>query len=336
MDIKGLCATCANHSRLLDGYGFLRKKITKSQVAILMYHRVCDKSDNWSLEPFNPQNFERQIEYFCRNCEIVPLEKLAQCFQKGKSLPQKALAITFDDGYKDNYLYAYPILKKYHIPATVFLATGHIGTTELLWWDKVGYIIWHTIANPLVLEGLGSYPLQSEFEKFHAISAISERLKKMPDGQRRLAIEKLLSISGVDIPDDLGQKLILSWDDVSQMSNDGISFGAHSVTHPILTNMPLEQAKHEIIQSKKDIERKLGKETVAFSYPNGDFNLELAKFIRESGFSLAVSVSPSKLINLEDDIYALSRIGGDGDFNKFKVIFCGLWEDLQNILQLRR
>jgi len=136
LEIKALAAAIANHIAFLDAYGFIRRKFTKSQVTILMYHRVSPVKDSWSLEPLSPQEFERQITYFCRNYEIIPLEGLASCIRQRDTLPERAVIITLDDGYKDNYLYAYPVLKKYHIPAAIFLTTGNISTDKIFWWDK--------------------------------------------------------------------------------------------------------------------------------------------------------------------------------------------------------
>lgn len=300
-----------------------------------MYHRVCPKGDNWSLEPLSPQSFERQLEYFCRSYEIVPLEKLVQCIQQGKSLPEKAVAITFDDGYKDNYLYAYPILKKRHVPVTIFLATGYIGKDRLFWWDEVSYMINNTTAAQLDLDELGSYSLRP-LNRCRAGFIISEKLEDLPDARKNILIEKLTGICQVSIPPGLGQELVLSWDEVREMSNDGIAFGAHTVNHPSLTNMPFEQAKWEITQSKKDIEDKLGKEVRAFSYPDGKFDSEIVKFVKENGFTYAVSILHGKLISSKDNIYTLSRIEAFGDSNIFKVVFCGLWGDLQGILRRRQ
>ena len=115
--------------------------------------------------------------------------------QQGKSLPEKAVVITFDDGYKDNYLYAYPILKKHRIPATIFLATGHIDTGKLFWWDKVSYVIRHTNVGQLNLGELGTYSVQSDLDRFHTNFIITEGLKKLPNVRKNLLIEKLLNIS---------------------------------------------------------------------------------------------------------------------------------------------
>jgi len=333
MEMKGVTASIANHSGFLDAYAFLRRKLTKSQVAILAYHRVYPNKDNWSLEPTSPRTFEQQMEYFCRRYEILSLDKLVQYIHHGKSLPEKAVVITIDDGYKDSYLCAYPILKKNRIPATIFLVTGHIGTANLFWWDRVSYVIHHISVEQLSLDELGSHSLWSEPDKSRANLIVTERLKKLPEERKNLLIDKLFQLSGVEIPVDLGRELILSWDEVKEMSNGDISFGAHSVTHPILTNMPLEQAKYEIIQSKKDIEEKLGQRVTAFSYPNGDFNAELVSFIKETGFTCAVSISPNKLISPKDRLYGLSRIAAIENSNKFKGMSCGLWGDLKSILR---
>jgi len=336
MEIKSLAAKIANNSGFLDGYSFLRRNFTGSQIVILMYHRISPQNDNWSLKPLSPHNFERQIEYFCHNFEVFPLEQLVQRILQEKPLPKKAVIITFDDGYKDNYLYAFPILKKYHIPATVFLATGHIGTGNLFWWDKVNYAIQHTAIDRLDLDELGNYSLQSDLDRSHANFMITEKLKKLPNDNKEFLVKRIINDLNVDIPPDLGMKIILSWDEVREMSDDNIVFGAHTVNHPILTNLSLEQAKYEILQSKRDIEKELCKEVTSFSYPNGDFNAEIIELVKDNGFHYAVSVRPNKIIGSKDNIFTLGRIGAGEDFDKFKVAFCGLLGDTQRIFMKQR
>jgi peptidoglycan/xylan/chitin deacetylase (PgdA/CDA1 family) len=326
--LKTVGTATANHSGFLNTYAFLRRKLTRSQVAILLYHRVCPRNDNWSLRPLSPESFERQMEYFCRNYEIIRLDKLVEHIRQAKALPEKALVITFDDGYKDNYLYAYPILKKYHIPATIFLTTGHIGSSKLFWFDEIRYVIQLTPFSQLEFDKLGSYPLRTDIDKFRVSHIVIERLKKLPDERKRALIKKLINTCRVDIPANLGKGLLLSWGEVREMHDDGVAFGAHSVNHPVLTNLPLEEAKKEIIQSKKDIEEKLGQPVTAFSYPNGDFNPQIVEFTKDA-FACAVAVGMPKLITLKDSPYQLSRIITGEDFNKFNVVFSGLYQDLR-------
>ena len=170
MNIKGLLATASNHLNLLDAYGLLRRKFTKSQVAILIYHRGCPDRDSWSLEPLSSQEFQKQIEYFCRNHELLSLDQLVSYIRQRKTLPEKAVVITLDDGYKDNYLYAYPILKKYSIPVTIFLTTGHIGSGNPLWDVQVLCVIQNTTIEELNLSGYGNYPLRSRRDKAKAVN----------------------------------------------------------------------------------------------------------------------------------------------------------------------
>jgi len=299
-----------------------------------MYHRVCPRKDSWSLAPIIPEEFEKQIKYLSRNFEIIPLAGLSQLIRQRKNLPAKAVVITFDDGYRDNYIYAYLILKQYRVPATIFLTTGHISSDKLFWWDKVGFVIHHTNESHLNLNVLGDYSLQVQ-KQVLVSSQIIERLKRISEENKNRIIDKLVEDAKVNIPSGLARDLILSWDEIKEMCENGIDFGAHTVNHPILANMPLQQAKWEIIQSKKDIEKELGKEINIFSYPNGsfrDFNTDIMDFIKTSEFSCSVSFSSKKLISLNDNILALNRISGGENFDIVKAELSGFWGDAESIL----
>lgn len=331
MRIKELVASVANHSGILDSYAIVRRKLSRSQVAILAFHRVCPESAREEyLAPMNPENFERQIEYLHRNFRILSLDELVESIQCKKCLPDKAVVVTFDDGYKDNYLYAYPILRKYHIPATIFLITGCVDKGKLFWWDEVAYIVEHTSITHLDLSNLGVYSLQSEFQKSCVKSVVINKLKGLPEKKKNLLIERLRNLCRVEIPSDVVKRLVLSWNDIEEMHGSGIRFGAHTVNHPILTQLPSEQAKTEILQSKKDIEEKLETEVTSFSYPNGDFSSGIAELVRKSGFTNAVTLV-EKLTSSADCIFKLNRIVAPDDFNEFKVCICGLWGDLTRV-----
>jgi len=329
MNITGLVVSSAVRLGILDAYAFLRRRLAKCEIAILLYHRVSPEKDGWSHESLSPESFEIQMEYLSRNYKILSLDGLVDFVKSRKPPQEKAVVITFDDGYEDNYLYAYPILRKYHIPATIFLVTGHIDTGDLFWWDKVGYIIQHATINELNLGVLGDYSLKSEGDRHRATFIITERLKNLWEDRKSVLIKKMLDACHVEIPPDLGKKLILSWKEVKEMANGGVTFGAHSVNHYVLVNVPLEQAKNEVSQSKRDIEERLGKEVSAFSYPNGDYNADIVELVKASGYVCAVSMWPGGLISLKDCVYQLNRIRARENFYKFKATLCGLWGDLQ-------
>jgi peptidoglycan/xylan/chitin deacetylase (PgdA/CDA1 family) len=314
---------------ILDLYTFIRRKVSGSQVAIIQYHRVGPKSDNWSISPLSPEIFKKHVEYLSKRYEIVSLDEIARCIRQEKGLRQKAVAITFDDGYLDNYLYAYPILAQYKAPATIFLTTGHISSDKLFWWDKVGYIIQNTSETQIRLDELGSYVVSSIKDKMLAQERITEALKKFDEDQKNILINKLMVVAKTHIPDNLSPNLMMSWAQIKEMSENGIVFGAHTINHPILTNISLEQARLEIIESKIEVEKRIGKEVALFSYPNGNYNNKIAELVKNFGFVCAVSTTPQKLLSPRDDVLTLSRLGGGvRNMGMLKIQLSGLLGDL--------
>ena len=320
-------AAIANRAGLFDLYGSARRVLSKSEVVVIMYHRISAKRDDWSLESVTSDHFEKHIEYFCNNYRILPLEELATSLSEKKRAPQRSLVITMDDGYKDNYAHAYPILLKYGVPATIFLTTGHISTDELLWWDKVGYILHHTSTRRLRTDCLGRSLFKFAGDRSQLTRLIVKILTGMSEVERNSVIQGLSQTCGVEIPGDLGREMILSWDEVHEMSRNGVEFGAHSVSHPCLTRLPADQARWQINRSMSDIEARLGKAPKFFAYPAGDYDESTVEMVREAGFAGAVTTVET-WIDLEADVYMLGRIGAPEDLNEVRMKLCGLWGDL--------
>lgn len=315
----------------LHTYGSLRSRLVKQQAAILAYHRI-DKTTSypWSLTPVTPQDFEREIKYLRQKYQIISLDELSTALCDLKTIPPNTAAITIDDGYRDIYINAYPILKKYNVPATVFLTTGHISTGNLFWWDRIGYVVWKTKVKTLDLGELGTYHLTSDDDRLRVTSIVADRLKKAPLKQRDDFIDGLMKASGVAIPPNLGKELLLSWDEIREMSQNGISFGAHTVSHPILTRVSLGTAKKEILDSKRHIENELDQEVTTFCYPNGepgDFNDDIEKILKHNGFRCAVA-APTAFVSSKAQPYRLPRITGASSFDTFELLISGLYFDL--------
>lgn len=327
MDAKRLIARLANSSGILDAYSLVRRVVTKSDVAIMVYHRVCPNPEVRFTDSISPETFERHLHYLSRNYEIISLVDLVDHVQSRESPKDRVAAITFDDGYRDNYVYAYPILKRFHAPATFFLATGYIGGGRPFWWDQVSYLIQRTLTRRLDLGTLGSYWLESEENRSLASYMIIQRLKTVPDHERNVEIERLCALCETKVSSRVGEEMILSWKDVEEMDRHGMSFGAHSVSHGILTRMNFELARNEIVESKRQLEDRLGQAVTCFAYPNGDYSAELVQLVRTLGFKCAVSVFPCTLVSSRDDVYSLPRIPVCEDFDKFKGMLCGLWGD---------
>jgi len=278
-----------------------------------MYHHVCPgKGEHPNFE--SPEKFRVQMEYFSREWQVLSLDELAEYVRLGKSVPEKAVVVTLDDGYQDNYRYAYPILREYRVPATVFLTTSYVGSRDVFWWDRIDYAIQHTSRANLRLNELGAYSVRSEAEKTLAVGRITEKLRKLPEARRGLLVEKVIDICEAGAQPDLGSGLVLSWEECEEMKRSGIDIGSHTISHPMLTGLSLEQARYEMEQSKKQIEEKLGIEVRAFSYPFGDYNTDIVALVRKSGYACAVTASPAKVIGCEDSVYQIGRIAPEFAF----------------------
>jgi peptidoglycan/xylan/chitin deacetylase (PgdA/CDA1 family) len=318
----------AGHLRFLDAYSIL-KKYFGSKIVILTYHRIGPNNNAWLYPPTSASDFEKQMKYLKKTNKIIPLNKLAERIREGKTLEEKIAVVTLDDGYKDNYLYAFPILKKYNIPATIFLVTGHINTGNLFWFDKVRYLICNTKLKRFKLEGLGDFSLYSMKDRLKSYFIITEKLKKISDEKKNDLLEKLVNIFNIDIPYDLGRDVNLSWEEVKEMSESGVEFGAHTVTHPILTRIPLDKARFEILHSRKDLEKRLNQNTYTFCYPNGsieDFNNEIIEIVKNSGYSCAVTTI--SIINYsKTNLFKLGRLFDPWSYNSL-VLDCILMQQI--------
>ncbi len=330
MNYKTGIALIANRSGFLDLYGFVRRRLTGSQAVILLYHRVGPREDNWSSVPVDPAAFERHLRYLAQNFKVLPLREIAQSLIESQPLPEKTAAITFDDGYKDNYLHAYPLLKKYGLPATIYLTAGHIEKDELFWWDKVSYLVEHTSLKALELPQIGSLDFSSRPKKRQAIAHIRKTLKTWREVDKQELIDNLAKSAGVVIPPGTAKNLFLTWQEVKQMQAGGIELGAHGVTHANLTNLALPQAENEIVLSKKIIEEELQAHVLSFSYPNGDFSGELSEIVKKSGYMYAAVVG-GKLVNNKSNPFELPRVSGYEDFNSFRSGISGFYPDLYHI-----
>ncbi|MGC9003265.1 MAG: polysaccharide deacetylase family protein [bacterium] len=321
---------------ILDALGILdlilsRKKIEgELPFYIPSYHRFSEEKERIPSTPrcLSIKAFQEQIEFLCRNFEIVPLSLIAKLIHERKPLPKNSLTITIDDGYKDNYLLAYPILRKHKVPATIFLTTSYINGRKTPWEAKVSFAIANTSRKEIFIEGLGKFNLKGERKRYLARKLIIKRLKNLSERKKNILLEKLIEECGVDIPWDLGKNLMLSWEEIREMSEAGVEFGAHTVNHPELTNITLRQARWEIEESKKEIEEMLGKPVVSFAYPSGLYNGDIVEIVKETGFLCAVTTTVRE-VKPWSNPYELGRaIGIDEDFSKFKAIVCGVYEKI--------
>lgn len=334
--LKRIGCASVNRIGLTDAYGKFKRWHDGSEVVILLYHRVSPGDVPWLFEvpPVSPEAFETQLQYLRSHYEVMPLNDLVQNTFIEKHSGRRIASITFDDGYKDNLSYAFPLLRKYHAPATIFLTTAPIDSRDLPWWDKIGYALTCAKNHRLSLGELGDYSLEDASQRRAIAHKIIRRLKTIPEERKNRLVEDAIRDSGVEISDELTEETMMTWQDIRAMHNEGISFGAHSVSHPILTNMPIERAASEIRESKSQIEKRVDQIVDFFAYPNGDFNSTIAKIVEDSGFSGAVTDEPV-WITPTTNLFKLGRVGLTDDFNMFRVLLSGIRGDLGRLRQVK-
>ena len=257
------------------------------RVPVLSYHRVNDDGD-----PFFPAMptavFERQMAYVARAYRVLGLEEMLDRLDRG-GMPGRALVVTFDDGYRDNLTHAAPILARHRIAATVFLSTGFIGTAAAPWFDRVADAFKTTRAASFAAPWGAVFPLGSRAERLAALHACRAHLKRVPhDALERTADGIGAALSAGAAP----KSAMLGWDDVHALRGLGWSIGAHTVTHPILSEMDDTAAAREIGDSRRMIQTQCGILPRAFAYPNGqpgDYTETTMRLVREAGFDCALT-----------------------------------------------
>jgi peptidoglycan/xylan/chitin deacetylase (PgdA/CDA1 family) len=299
--------------------GRIRKRWA-APALILMYHRVAEETlDPWDL-CVTPQHFAEQMEALGQYACPAPLQDLSHALQAGE-VPNRAITVTFDDGYADNLYHAKPILERFAIPATVFLVSGQIGSDQLFWWDELAQLLLRPAQLPtqlcLSIQGhteqweLGTAAAYSQEERqrdrglrpWESVSgsryafhyAIWQRLRPLPHPAQQQAMDQLRAWSEAEAGScEAGRALGPA--EVATLEHGGlIEIGAHTITHPSLSTQPEATQHTEIQQSKVAIEQMLGHPVTSFSYPFGDYNSETLALVRAAGFDVACTVEAARI-----------------------------------------
>lgn len=241
---------------------------------VLNYHRIGEPGDSlfdrglWSA---TAETFERQVRYLARNFNVVGLDDLQHPWLRRPSPRERFVMITFDDGYRDNYEAAFPILQSHNVPGVFFLATGYLDRPQVPWWDEIAWMVRSSTqagleANPWTISSVSFEPGQHQT----AIGRLLRTYKVLPGGETKSYLQFLAEATGSGrCHQALAQDLWMTWEMVREMRAAGMSIGAHTANHPILANLAPDAQDHEIGTSKCRIEEELGEPVVAMSYPVG-------------------------------------------------------------------
>src|SRR5258708_1860191 len=228
----------------------------RNGVRIIMYHRFPAQSE-----------LEAQCEHLKKHYRPLSLTEVSESLARRKPAPRGAVVITVDDGYRDLLVNGWPIFKACSIPVLVYVATDLPDRHTWLWTDQLRHF------------------LSQDGDSTTTV----ERLKRVPDDERRAYLASLTGLPATPPP----EYAPLTWDEIRALAKEGAEFGAHTRTHPILSRLPnRDRMREEIAGSKARLEEELGSPVLHFCYPNGtpdDYNAEVVEVVRECGFRTAVT-----------------------------------------------
>ena len=304
-----------------------------------MYHGFTEEKYNDGIENNTGNHiyiklFRAQIKYIKENYNVISLQQYVQSCNTGKRLPDNSIIITIDDGYKSNYTLAYPVIKEFDIPATIFLTTDFIDSKNFLWVDRLEYAINKTDQNELQFLMGGkeyNFSLKDRRDKLLCNEFIKKELKKTQNESIEKNVDQIEVKLKIKLSESRSVPEIynpLLWNEIQEMvQNSKIDIGSHTHKHLILSRYDKEVIQQELVLSKNIIEKKTGINTESFCYPNGalgDFNLETGQLVREAGYTCAlttVSGTNSEVSNL----YELKRFAVcNTDFKSFVLTISGV------------
>src|SRR5262245_37608747 len=295
----------------------------RHQALVITYHRFSECEGG---APISARAFAEQVRYLAAHYTLVPLSRLAGCLGK-REIPPRLAAITIDDGYRDAYEIAFPILRKHRAPATVFVVTEFVDGTKWLWTDKPRYLT--ARAAPQALEiGIGDHNLKLELNgsasRAVAATLINAALKPLSEEARDASIKRLAHELKASLPErPPAEYAAINWGQAREMADAGVEIGSHTLTHPILTGLSDDRLREEVSRSRDRIQTALGRKVETFCYPNGDHDLRTQREVAGAGYRLAVTTDVG-LNNKLSDPLALRRIHGDYDLARFAKNTCGL------------
>lgn len=317
----------------------LLRFLNGKRLIILNYHRVTREAEREDIRQdgicADVASFEAQMSFISRFYRCVSENEVLESIANGGMIHDHSVWVTFDDGYRDVYQNAYPVLKKYSVPATIFIATGYINKQVIPWDDYAAKAIRKTTLKKIeFVWGKREYALflRTEKEKTAAINSLWKILgtRSLANNDYLTTLTSLLKVKIEDIDD-----LFMSWGQIKEVSENGLSIGAHTMSHKILSNLSKDEVAKEISGSKNEIEKRLNRNVLSFVYPVGkqqDFCLQACvPILKDNNIELALTTVGGFEKLRPKDRFNLRRVGinykDDLGCFRTKLGLGGYWQD---------
>jgi peptidoglycan/xylan/chitin deacetylase (PgdA/CDA1 family) len=317
MAARRLALKAAYYTGALHAYG-VAKRGEIPGIAILMYHSIGGSDFLGPGIAVSEKNFARQLEYLARNFNLISLDDAVAKLRGGAPIPNNTITITFDDGFRDNYEAAFPLLKKYGAPAAVFVATQPLTDGISLWPYRLRFLFKQTQARELRLNwtdsplGRAAFNLTSKRNRRRAVDALEPALIAAAPSERERMLAGIAHDLGVEADSDPAEEApTLTTEQLKKMSDAGIEIGSHTVTHPALSSVSPTDAAEELTASKKTLESILNRRVRFLAYPFGGpqhFNHATEELTQAAGYDAAVSTIRGVNVG-GTDRFAVKRLG---------------------------
>jgi peptidoglycan/xylan/chitin deacetylase (PgdA/CDA1 family) len=298
-------------------FAMSRKLRPASSAIVLRYHSVADERSGRLdyIDPglaVSPDGFDRQMRFLRQHYQPISIGDVAEAVAQRVPLPPLAVAVTFDDGYRDNYDHAFPIAKAHGIPVAFYITAGCVETREPLWTSRLRYYFMATSARYLEVGAPAPrMSLESPAQRGAAFAATIARIKSAGKAGGLALFRDVEARLGVTDVRPLSDSL-MTWEQIAEMGRAGMTIGAHTLTHPNLPGLPAAEAEAEIGGSRSLIEERIQSPVLHFAYPNGrgvsHFNDTVRELVVKSGFLSSVT-SIDGPVWTGDDVFALRRLG---------------------------
>ncbi len=288
---------------------FIRSK-AKPAAVILMYHRISDTSIEPNWLAVSPTNFTDHVQYLKQTFNTMRLTDLVESIKDG-SLPDRSVAITFDDGYSDNLTHALPVLESFTVPATIFVTTNHVDSDRELWWDEMKHFLLEPLYVPprlslQVTDCAYSWPTVTPEDRLVAHCALENLMRPLPADVNDAILDHLATWAGSPRKLRPAYRTVTTPQLTKLAEHPLIEVGAHTITHPILPVLSLEAQFNEIVGSRYMLEKMIHQPVHSFAYPNGDFTEQTRKLVDAAGFRSACTTINGR-VEPGDDVFRLRR-----------------------------
>lgn len=263
-------------------------------VIVLNYHRIgVSAGQPWDRTLWNagPEAFEAQLATLARHAEVIGPDDAERFAREGR--PGRRVLLTFDDGYRDNYEVAYPLLRRHGLAATFFPATSFIDGAGAAWWDELAWMVHHATRERIPAEGPFPHALALGPEQNATVASLTARYKELAAAETEPFLAAVATATGAGrCGEEACRELWMTWEMLRELRAAGMQIGGHTVTHPILARLPLERQRDEIDGCAERLEAELGQPMNWFAYPVGardSFTAETQRLLAERGVRLAFS-----------------------------------------------